>query len=266
MMPRGQGENTSVEVHCIVIFSDRRRARDANVTLQRLALGGKKISKNTDVEGTCSFRWRFRGQVINPWKMVHRVEASARWEDRNRGVRFSAAPASFTRSQGARDWTEDSPLVLTLGRELQREPGVTFTRSGVLRSIARLPHGEELAWSVAEMSDAIQCSLPTSAVCLAGRVMGQAIWLKGQRTWWETAWGTERLTLGPLLDKQQVRAAIEGALTPGYYQRLRRSFLLLRNDASHGIDTPITMNEARTCGDLARQLIEAWWGPEARPT
>jgi len=253
------GRSTRVEIHCAVLFADGRRVRGATVTLRRLALGERMLSATTDAKGKCSFSWDFRGNLLNAWTMVQRVEVSARLTDRQRGVTFSAGPQTFIRSQGGRDWGPSTPLVIGIGRVRVPDPGTADVRLDVLENLESLANGEEVAWSIAEMVGSLQSNLPTAAVCMAGRVVGQAIWLKGQGGWWDPAWDSERPTLGPLLDKPPVRSAIESATTPGYYARLRRSFLLLRNDASHGIDTPISMNEARTCVDLARQLVEAWW-------
>lgn len=228
------------------------------MSLRRLALMEKQTTARTGPNGDCSFSWEFPGNVLNSWTMVQQVQASASWLDRDRGITFSLAPARYVRS-GPREWSSGAPLVLSLSRDRDADPGIPLPSVSVLNRVASKQYGEELAWTAAEMIACLQSHLPTAAVSVAGRALGQAIWLKGQGAWWDPAWDSERPTLGPLLDKTPVRAAIEKATSPGFYQRVRRSFLIVRNDASHGIDTPITLVEARACADLVRQLLEAWW-------
>lgn len=223
-------------------------------------LWGPRYEGRTDERGIALFSLAFEG-----WPPIRSKSADhvwlvfdAVWEDETRGVVWSGHCEGGTCPLSAQPNPAPAHTQLTLSRD--RDDGFFVILSPrASETILSLKRGEDLLQDFLELSECIQHSLPTAGLNMAGRVLDDAIWIRGhQMKWPMDSWG-DRPTLGILADKPEVRRDIEEHCGKGFHSRLKVLAITVRNLAAHQKQSTVSLDDARAARAAVRQLIESWW-------
>lgn len=150
----------------------------------------------------------------------------------------------------------EGSLVITLKRKDQ-ELAPLAIRNGVWQNLSSTSLGLLVAADLRELVDALNGGLPSASLCLAGKVLDGAFRVKGDGSWWDSAW--DNLTLGGILKVQAVRSEISRDLGTGFLARLEASTLTLRNIGAHQKYTLPTLLEAHSTSAVVVELLNAWF-------
>ncbi len=218
----------------------------------------QNFESRTDELGVALFDLVFpeRPPIRSPdyvWLVFHAI-----WEDSDRGLTWSGRCEGGTSKLSREADPKPKRTQMVLTRDSDEGFWVKLADETSLKLLSQ-KRGEDLLYNFEELSDCIHHALPTAALNMAGRVLDDAIWLRGRQQGWPMdSWG-DRPTLGVLADKPEVTKDIDEYCGRGFRSRLKALAVTIRNLAAHQKQSTVSLDDAKAARTALKQLVEAWW-------